>query len=151
VSVIGDVGAGFDFVQFVRGGGAEEEANTFLALVFNDIRAHIVCRIKEILGEEKGGAFRAAKAGGLDMPACFFESKGVSGFVFGGRCSVGGRMGQMVAAWSKWLERRVVNCEARESRSSVEAVDEGVLKMAACREAVWLMRSGVLCWYLCMC
>jgi hypothetical protein len=33
----------------------------------------------------------------------------------------------MVAAWSMWLERRVVNCQARVSRASVEAVDEGVL------------------------
>jgi hypothetical protein len=44
----------------------------------------------------------------------------------------------------KWLERRVVTCEARVSRSLVEAVDGGVLRMAACSEAVWLTRSGVL-------
>jgi hypothetical protein len=50
----------------------------------------------------------------------------------------------MVAAWSLWFERRVVNCEARRSRSSVEAVDEGVLSMAAWREAVWMIRSDVL-------
>jgi hypothetical protein len=43
------------------------------------------------------------------------------------------------------FESKVVNCEARVS--SVEAVDEGVLSMAAWREAVWLMRSGVLLWY----
>jgi hypothetical protein len=67
---------------------------------------------------------------------CFFESQGVSGFVFGVRGLFGGRMGQVVAAWSKWLERRVVNCEARVSRSSGEVVDEVVLRMAAFSEAV---------------
>jgi hypothetical protein len=53
----------------------------------------------------------------------------------------------MVAAWSMRLERRVVNCEARVSRSSVEAVDEGVLSIAAWRVAVKLMRAGVMFWY----
>jgi hypothetical protein len=36
----------------------------------------------------------------------------------------------MVAAWSMWCEGRVVNCEARVSRPSAEAVDECVLSMA---------------------
>jgi hypothetical protein len=92
--------------------------------------------MKKGLGEGKGTALKAATAEGLDVSAYFFESQGVSGFVFGGRRVFGGRMGQMVAVWSKWLERRVVNCEARVSRSSVVVVDEGVLRMAACREAV---------------
>jgi hypothetical protein len=38
----------------------------------------------------------------------------------------------------------VVNCDARVSRVSGEAVDSGVSSMAAWREAVWLMREGVL-------
>jgi hypothetical protein len=42
----------------------------------------------------------------------------------------------MVAAWSMSPEKRVVNCEARVSRSSVEAVDQGVLSMEAWRETV---------------
>jgi hypothetical protein len=50
----------------------------------------------------------------------------------------------MVAAWSMWWERSVMNCEARMSRVSGEAVDGGVLSMAAWREAVWLIREGVL-------
>jgi hypothetical protein len=62
-------------------------------------------------------------------PSCVGGGVGSLGF-FGGSC------GHMVAAWSMWFERRVVNCEARVSRSSVEAVDEGVLSMAAWREAV---------------
>jgi hypothetical protein len=77
-------------------------------------------------------------------------SQGVSGGAFEGRGFFGGRRGHMAAAWSMWLERRVVNCEARVFRSSVEAVEGGVLRMAVCKEAVWLMRSGVLCWYACM-
>jgi hypothetical protein len=52
----------------------------------------------------------------------------------------------MVAAWSMWFERRIVNCEDRVSRSFDEAVGDCVLSMAAWREAVWLMRSGVLVW-----
>jgi hypothetical protein len=50
----------------------------------------------------------------------------------------------MVAARSMWLERRVVNCEERVSRASVEAVGEGVLKIVPWRVAVWLMREGVM-------
>jgi hypothetical protein len=73
----------------------------------------------------------------------FSESQGVFEYAFGFRGFLRRRRGQTTAAWSMWLERRVVNCEARVYRSSVEAVDGGVLKMAACREAVWLMRSGV--------
>jgi hypothetical protein len=42
----------------------------------------------------------------------------------------------MVAAWSMSLDKRVVNSDVRESRSSVEAVFEGVLSMEAWREAV---------------
>jgi hypothetical protein len=57
----------------------------------------------------------------------------------------------MVAAWSMLLEKRVVSCEARVSRSCVEDVDEGVSSMAAWREAAWLMRSGVLACYSLMC
>jgi hypothetical protein len=38
-----------------------------------------------------------------------------------------------------------VNCEVRVSRALVEAVDEGVLRIAAWRVAVWLMRTGVFC------
>jgi hypothetical protein len=71
----------------------------------------------------------------------------VSGRAFGCRGILERRRGQTAAAWSMWLERRVVNCEARVFRSSVEAVDGGVLRMAACREAFWLIRSGVLFWY----
>ena len=57
----------------------------------------------------------------------------------------------MAAAWSMWLESREVNYEANKvSRSSVEAVDGGVLRMAACRETVWWMRSGMLCRYVCI-
>jgi hypothetical protein len=46
-----------------------------------------------------------------------------------------------------WLERRVVNCEVRVSRASVEAVDGGVSGIATWRVAVWLMRESVLYWY----
>jgi hypothetical protein len=49
-----------------------------------------------------------------------------------------------VAAWSIWWERSVVTCEARVSRVLGEAVDGGVLGMAAWRVAVWLIREGVL-------
>jgi hypothetical protein len=42
----------------------------------------------------------------------------------------------MVAAWSMWLEKRVVNSEARVSRSSVEAVAEGMLGLVGWREVV---------------
>jgi hypothetical protein len=45
-----------------------------------------------------------------------------------------------------WFERRVVNCEARVSKSSVEDVDEGVSSVMAWRDAVWLMGSDVLAW-----
>jgi hypothetical protein len=48
----------------------------------------------------------------------------------------------MVAAWSMWLERRVVNCEARGYRASVEAVDKGVLSNATWRVAVWFDEGG---------
>ena len=51
-----------------------------------------------------------------------------------------------MAAWSMWRERSVVNCEARVSRVSGVAVVCEVLRISACRDAVWLMRSGVLCW-----
>jgi hypothetical protein len=57
----------------------------------------------------------------------------------------------MVIAWSMWFERSVVNCKARATRSSMEAMDEGVLSMATWREAVWFMRSGVPAWYSLMC
>jgi hypothetical protein len=62
-----------------------------------------------------------------------------------------GSWGHMVAAWSMCCERRVVNCEVRVSRSSVEAADDGVLSMVAWSEAVWLMRSCVLALYSLMC
>jgi hypothetical protein len=53
----------------------------------------------------------------------------------------------MMAAWFMWLDRRVVNCKARVSRSSVEAVGEWVLRMAEWREAVRSLRFGVQFWY----
>jgi hypothetical protein len=55
-----------------------------------------------------------------------------------------GKRGHTVATWSMCWERSVVNCEARVSRVSGEAEVCGVLIMAAWREAVWLIRSGVL-------
>jgi hypothetical protein len=119
--------------------------------VFNGIRAHMVGRTIAGLGEGNGDACIAAATEGLDVFACFLESLQVSGFVFAVGGFFGGRMGHMVAAWSKWLERRVVNCEARVRRSSMETVDDGVLTMPACREAVKFMRSGLLCWYSFMC
>jgi hypothetical protein len=57
----------------------------------------------------------------------------------------------MVAAWSMWFERSVVNWEARVSKSSVEAVAGDVLRIAACTAAVWLMRSRVLVGQSLMC
>jgi hypothetical protein len=53
----------------------------------------------------------------------------------------------MVVAWSMWCEKRVVNCEAGVSWSSVEVVDGGVLSLAAFREVVRVTRSGVIAWY----
>ena len=61
-----------------------------------------------------------------------------------GRGFFGGRRGHMVAAWSICWESMVVNFEARASRVSVEAVEGGVLIISAWREAVWLVREGVL-------
>jgi hypothetical protein len=55
----------------------------------------------------------------------------MSSDVVGGRVFFGARRGHMVAASSMWLERRVEKCEARVSRVSREAVDEGLLSMAA--------------------
>jgi hypothetical protein len=43
----------------------------------------------------------------------------------------------------------VVNCDARVSRVSGEAVDGGVLSMAAWREAVWLVRVCCFDMFLC--
>jgi hypothetical protein len=68
------------------------------------------------------------------------------GAVLGGLCVLGGSKGHVVAAWPMWFERRVVNWEARVSRSSVEAVAGDALRTAACSVAVWLIRSGVLVW-----
>ena len=52
-----------------------------------------------------------------------------------------------MAAWSMWRERSVVNCEARVSRVSGVAEVCEVLRISAWRDAVWLMRAGVLDWY----
>ena len=61
-----------------------------------------------------------------------------------GRGFFGGRRGHTVAAWSICWESSVVNFEARVSRVSGEAVEGGVLIISAWREAVWLIREGVL-------
>jgi hypothetical protein len=63
---------------------------------------------------------------------------------WGGRGFLAGRRGYVVTAWSMRCERSVMNCEARVSRVSGEAVDWGVLSIASWRVAVWLTRSGVL-------
>jgi nitrate reductase gamma subunit len=69
----------------------------------------------------------------------------VSGKEFGVRIIYGGSCGlNIVAALSMWFERRVVNRDARVSRSFVVAVGASVLSLSACREAVWLIKSGVL-------
>jgi hypothetical protein len=44
-SVIGRIGAGFYFSQFIRGGGAEEVAYAGLALVFDGVGGDIFGRI----------------------------------------------------------------------------------------------------------
>jgi hypothetical protein len=108
-------------------------ANAVLALVLDGIKAHIVGRIKESLGEGKRTAFSVAASEGLTVFRGFFEGQRVSGGAYGGLGFLGGRRDQMAAALSMWLVRRVVKCEARVSRSLVEAVDGGVLRMAACK------------------
>ena len=64
-----------------------------------------------------------------------------------GRGFFGGRRGHMVAAWSICWESSAVNFEARVSRVSGEAMEGVVLRISAWREAVWLIREGVLRWY----
>jgi hypothetical protein len=49
-------------------------------------------------------------------------SQVVSGDVFGGRGFFERSWGHIVAAWTIWFERRVVNCEARVSRSCVDVL-----------------------------
>jgi hypothetical protein len=76
----------------------------------------------------------------------FLGSQVRLGEVLGGLCVSGGSKGHMVAAWSMCFERKVLNWEARVSRSLVEAVAGDVLRIAACGVAVWLKRSCVLVW-----
>ena len=64
-----------------------------------------------------------------------------------GRGFFGGRRGHMVAAWSICWESSAVNFEARVSRVSGEALEGVVLRISAWREAVRLIREGVLRWY----
>jgi uncharacterized membrane protein YdjX (TVP38/TMEM64 family) len=45
VSVIGAIGAGFYFFQFIRGGGVEEVADAFLTRMFDGIGGYIVGRM----------------------------------------------------------------------------------------------------------
>jgi hypothetical protein len=45
VSVIGAIGAGFYFLQSIRGSGVEEVADAFLALMFDCIGVYIVGRM----------------------------------------------------------------------------------------------------------
>jgi hypothetical protein len=119
VNVIGGVGAGFYFSQLTRGASVEEVANARLALMFDGIRARIVCRIKERLGEGKGAAFSVdASEDSNEFAGLLKEPGGVRSCVWESKF-LGRRRGRMTAAWSMRLERRVVNFEARVSRSSV--------------------------------
>jgi hypothetical protein len=45
VSVIGRIGAGFYFDQFIRGGCVEEVADAFLTHMFDGIEGYIVGRV----------------------------------------------------------------------------------------------------------
>jgi hypothetical protein len=45
VSVIGFIGAGFYFFQFIRGGCVEEVADAFLTLMLDGIRGYVVGRM----------------------------------------------------------------------------------------------------------
>jgi hypothetical protein len=84
VDVIGAVGAGLDFVQFIRSGSVDEEANACLAIVFHVIRAQIVGRIEEGLGGGKGAVFRDGATEGLDVSTCCIrELRGVRVCVWG--------------------------------------------------------------------
>ena len=63
-----------------------------------------------------------------------------------GRGFFGSRRGHMVAAWSICWESSAVNFKARVSRVSGEDMEEVVWRSSAWREAVWLIREGVLRW-----
>jgi hypothetical protein len=72
ISVIGAIGAGFYFFQFILGGGVEEVADAFLALMFDGIGVYIVGRLEERLGAGEEAAVGAAAAEFLNEFAGYF-------------------------------------------------------------------------------
>jgi hypothetical protein len=127
-------------------------AETFLTFVFDGIWGHVVGIVwRRDWARGKGPRLVLQQRRVLMRLRVCFGSQVLLGEVLKVRGCFGGSWGQIFAAWSMWFEKRERNCEARLSRSSVEAVDEVVLSMAAWREVVWLMRSGVLVWYSLMC
>jgi hypothetical protein len=83
VNVVRGAGAGFDFFQFIRGGGVEEVAEAFLTFVSDGIGGNVIGRMKERLGEGKWAEFSAATTEDLTSLHDLKGSQVVSGEVFG--------------------------------------------------------------------
>jgi hypothetical protein len=131
VKVIVVVVVGY-FLQFVRGDGMEEVADIFLAFVFYGVMGHFFGCVSEGLREGQRVAFVAIESGGFNELT---------------------RLGVGIILGEKGPYRCIVAYVAGEkgsefaARASLNAVSDEVLRMAACSEVDWLMRSLVLACY----